>query len=74
MDGEWWERKSNKKNVRVMCVGVVLHVYKPAAYLALLSPAQKSEERTADKCAYVHLVSVLQHHLSYEALAISFSF
>lgn len=32
------ELKKKTHTVRVMCVGVVLHVYKPAAYLALLFP------------------------------------
>lgn len=47
-------REKEKKNtVRVMCVGVVLHAYKPAAYLALLFPQKKCREESRQMLSYV---------------------
>lgn len=52
-DGERGERERERKinTVRAMCVGVVLHVYKPAAYLALLFPKKSVAHTYTHMCA-----------------------
>ena len=73
------ERERKINTVRAMCVGVVLHVYKPAAYLALLSPQKSVAQTNAHTCAlwnvFLHAPffqsQLKEHRLSYEALAIS---
>lgn len=46
------ERESEKNTVSVMCGGVVLHAYKPAAYLALLSPKKVSSYKQKNAHMY----------------------
>lgn len=47
-------RVGGKEETWLKCVGVVQHVYKPAAYLVLLFPLKKLKAQRADKCSNIH--------------------